>query len=422
LRARLVERPPAAGLSSRAIAGACIAIAAVGWNFANVGAVAEPIGAAYGVGLGVVGLMTTVLVLVHSICNIPAGHVSDRFGARRTALAGLFIIGATNALALITPDLELVLVARALMGIGSAAVFVASLDYIRASGGSQLAQGLLGGIGLGGTGLAVALVPLVEADAGWRAPFSTGLAAAVVGTAAFLATPRSASVTRPVHAHESGAEQLAIARDARLYRLGVLHMVSMGLAVVLGNWVITQLTRESGMSTGAAGLAGALILLLGVIGRPLGGWIARHRPAITRRAIQISFLGGGLGAALLAIGPSPPLAVVAAAIVGLSAGIPFGPVMHGAVVLRPEATAAAVGFVNMLGNAMALVGTPLLGLAFSLPAGGTIGFATAAAIWAGAALIVPPDSWLGIPARGRSDPDAALQHPPHAPSPARTRG
>jgi MFS family permease len=417
----LAERPPPPGVSSRAAAGASIAVAAVGWNFANVGAVAEPIGNAYGVGLGVVGLMTTALVLVHSICNIPAGQVSDRLRARRTVVAGLLVIGATNALALIAPSLELVLIARALMGIGSAAVFVASLDYIRASGGSQLAQGLLGGIGLGGTGLAVALVPLVEADAGWRAPFLTGLAAAALGMAAFLATPRSSGVRGPVHAHES-VERLAIARDARLYRLGVLHMVSMGLAVVLGNWVITQLTRDSGMSAGAAGLAGALILLLGVIGRPLGGWIARHRPALTRRAIQISFLGGGLGTALLATGPSPTLAAVAAAIIGLSAGVPFGPVMHGAVTLRPDASAAAVGFVNMLGNALALVGTPLLGLAFSLPEGGTIGFATAAAVWAGAALVVPPDSWLGIAARDRSEPDAALQQTPRAPSPARTRG
>jgi MFS family permease len=400
------------GANGRVTAGACVASAAVGWSFANVGAVAEPIGEAYGVGLGVVGLMTTALVLVHSVCNIPAGRVSDRFGARRAVVAGLVVIGATNALALIAPSTGIVMSARALMGIGSAAVFVASLDYVRASGGSQLAQGMLGGIGLGGAGMALALVPWVEGEVGWRAPFLTALAAAAIGLAAFLVTPRSATTGGPAHVHESEGDRLAMAHDARLYRLGVLHMASMGIAVVLGNWVVTLLMRDSGMSAEAAGLAGALILLVGVIGRPLGGWIARHRPARTRRAIQLGFLGGGLGAILLATGPSPALAALAAAIIGLSAGIPFGPVVHGAVTLRPDAPAAAVGFVNMLGNALALVGTPLLGLAFSLPSGGKAGFVLAGVLWVGAALIVPPESWLGLRVAGPPGVSDPLALPP----------
>jgi hypothetical protein len=133
-------------------------------------------------------------------------------------------------------------------------------------------------------------VPWFEGEVGWRAPFSTALIAAAVGVMAFLVTPR-------------------------LYRLGVLHMASMGLAVVLGNWIVTLLMRDSGMSAGAAGVVGALILLMGVVGRPLGGWIARHHPARTRQAIQLSFLVGALGTAVLATGPSPSLAVVAAAVV-----------------------------------------------------------------------------------------------------------
>jgi MFS family permease len=393
-----------------AVAGACIASAAVGWSFANVGAVAEPIGEEYGVGLGVVGLMTTALVLVHSLCNMPAGQVSDRFGARRTVLAGLCIMAATNALALVTPSLGLVMSARALMGVGSAAVFVASLDYIRASGGSQLAQGMLGGVGLGGAGLALALVPWVEGEVGWRAPFLTALIAAAVGAVVFLASPRAVTTGKPLHVHEPGSEPLAMAHDTRLYRLGVLHMASMGLAVVLGNWIVTLLMRDSSMSAGAAGVVGALILLLGVVGRPLGGWIARHRPARTRQAIQLSFLVGGLGTAVLATGPDPPLAVVGAAVVGLAAGIPFGPIVHGAAILRPDAPSAAVGFVNMLGNAFALVCTPLLGVAFSLPAGGTTGFAVAAVLWASAALLVPSASRLGV-SLGRAGPEDAVGAP-----------
>jgi MFS family permease len=187
-------------------------------------------------------------------------------------------------------------------------------------------------------------------------------------------------------------------------------MASMGLAVVLGNWIVTLLMRDSGMSAGAAGVVGALILLMGVVGRPLGGWIARHHPARARQAIQLSFLVGALGTAVLATGPSPSLAVVAAAVVGLAAGIPFGPIVHGAAMHRPDAPGASVGFVNMLGNAFALVGTPLLGVAFTLPAGGTAGFALAAVLWAGAALVVPSASLLGV-SLGRAEPDEAVGTP-----------
>jgi hypothetical protein len=50
--------------------------------------------------------------------------------------------------------------------------------------------------------------------------------------------------------------------------------------------------------------------------------------------------------------------------------------------------------VNTLGNAVEVVGTPLLGLAFSLPGDGRIGFAAAALLWAAPLLVLLP--------RGRS--------------------
>jgi len=50
---------------------------------------------------------------------------------------------------------------------------------------------------------------------------------------------------------------------------------------------------------------------------------------------------------------------------------------------------AAIGFVNMLAAVTILVGTPLLGVSFSLPGDGRLGFAVVAALWALTALCVP---------------------------------
>ena len=56
------------------------------WNVANVGAVAEPLANIYGVSLAAVGLLTTALFGTHLLSQLPAGVLSDRYGARAVAL------------------------------------------------------------------------------------------------------------------------------------------------------------------------------------------------------------------------------------------------------------------------------------------------------------------------------------------------
>src|SRR5205814_814002 len=73
-------------------------------------------------------------------------------------------------------------------------------------------------------------------------------------------------------------------RDRRLYRLAVLYGASLGLSLVVGNWVVELLQRNGGVAKGTAGAVGALTLLLGVVTRPLGGWILRERREVMRAA------------------------------------------------------------------------------------------------------------------------------------------
>ena len=68
--------------------------------------------------------------------------------------------------------------------------------------------------------------------------------------------------------------------------------------------------------------------------------------------------------------------------------MPFAPAFAGAQRIRPDAPAAAIGFVNMVAAVTILVGTPLLGLTFSLPGDGRIGFLIVAALCASTALVV----------------------------------
>jgi NNP family nitrate/nitrite transporter-like MFS transporter len=260
---------------TRVVVGACALGIATGWNVANTGAIAQSLAADYGVDLATIGLFTTALFLIHLVMQVPGGRAADHFGPRRTGLLGLVLIAAFNLIALIAPDPALAISMRLLMGIGTGLCFVAGAEYVRAQGGSAAAQGLYGGSGLAGGGLALAIVPQVEGWLDWRAPYWTAVAVAAAALMLLAAGP--ADTPRAVHVHE-GAPPPGIFRDTRLYRLGLMYAASFGLSVVAGNWIVTLLERNGGHSTGTAGAVAALALLLGTATRPLGGWLLRHHP------------------------------------------------------------------------------------------------------------------------------------------------
>ena len=324
--------------------------------------------------LAVVGLFTTALFVTHAALQVPAGRLCDRFGARLVGASGLAVTALGSAGALAWREAWFAIALRAVAGVGTALSFVAGSDYVRSTIGSAVAQGFYGAVSMLGGGLALALVPHSDS---WRTPFASAALVAGLGALVVLAAPREAS--RPPL-----APGVPLA-DRRLAPLAAMHAASFGLSVVLGNWVVTFLERNDGASSGTAGAIGALVLLLGMITRPLGGRLYGRTGVI-----RASFVAGGAATALLALAAPLPLALVASALAGLAAGIPFAPAFTGAARLRPDAPGAAVGVVNMTAAVTILVGTPLVGLSFSLPGEGTAGLLVVAALWAATALAVPP--------------------------------
>jgi nitrate/nitrite transporter NarK len=107
-------------------------------------------------------------------------------------------------------------------------------------------------------------------------------------------------------------------------------------------------------------LIGSLVLLLGIVIRPLGGVLRQH---IGMRALlTASFLANATGCFMLAAGwHSLPLAVVAVLLIGTGCGLPSAALFTRAASLFPGRAGAAMGLVNMLGILMILVGAPLVG-------------------------------------------------------------
>jgi MFS family permease len=375
----------------RAVGAGIIVGFAVGSNVANIGAVATSLANAYGVSLTVVGLYTTALFVTHTAIQIPAGQAIDRLGARRLAFAALFTITSGSGLATIASDPALALFARGLTGLGTGIGFIAGSEYVRAAGGSPFAQGMFGGFGVAGGGFALAVVPQLERAFGWRAPFLLSIALAAIALAALLASPLPAAAARALSATRATA--LQVIGDHRLYRIAAMHTAAFGISVVAGNWVVTLLERH-GYSTGLASALGALTLGVSVLSRPLGGWIMRHHLDRIRFASGASLAAGAVALGGLAAAGPVALAVVSAVTVGMAAGIPFAPAFAGAARTRPDAPGAAVGMINMCGSILIVAATPLVGLTFSLPGAGRLGFLALAVLWAAALLVLPSSRLL----------------------------
>lgn len=370
------------GIGGRATAGGIAIGAAAGWNLAALGPVATRESHAYGVGLITIGLFVTVQFVLHMAMQIPGGRAADRWGARRSTALGLAILVVGNAVALPAATPALGFLGRAIVGVGTGLSFVGGSDYIRAHGGSPTLQGVYGGASVLAPGIALALVPGFAAWTGFRAPYYSTIAVVVLCGLLLALAPDAPAGRR----HAGERLDWSFVRDPRLYRLAAIHSFSFGFSVIVGNWVVTLLERH-GQSKEAAAAVGSLTLLLGFFTRIAGGAMLRREHA--NRAVAASLALGGAAAIVLALPLTLPGYVAAATVLGLAAGVPFARAFTGAAAARPDAPGAAVGFVNAWAALTIVAATPLVGLTFSLPGDGRIGFVVLGAVAALASLATP---------------------------------
>ena len=140
--------------------------------------------------------------LVFAALVLAAGALGDRFGRRELLLIGLVVYGAANGAAALVDSSGALIACRAVMGLGAAIIFPATLSTIvhlfSERGARAKAIGLWGAT----TGIAVALGPIVggamlEAS-GWQAAFWLKVPIAALAFVLALAfVPTSSDPRRP---------------------------------------------------------------------------------------------------------------------------------------------------------------------------------------------------------------------------------
>src|SRR6202142_4182996 len=241
---------------------------------------------------------------------------------------------------------------------GTGVCFVGGARYIhQALAGPRLhvAQGFFGGSIQMGAGFVILAVPRLNLGGGWRVTFLVSAGMAVTAAIVWLiAAPSVAPIASP----PGRFSEMLLA--PQLWLLGLVQMATFGLSVVVGSWVVVILTKVMKVPATEAGLIGSLVLLLGIVSRPLGGILRRHlgiRPLIVGSLLMIAL--GCL--AFVSSTISLPMALAAVVLIGIGVGLPYAAMFSRAGALFPGRAGAAMGLVNMLGIIMILGGAPLVG-------------------------------------------------------------
>jgi NNP family nitrate/nitrite transporter-like MFS transporter len=324
---------------------------------------------------------------------VPVGALTDRFGARTLFL--LVAAGTIAALLVLTAVVDTsvagLMIGAGLLGVAGT-MFAVAVPFVSArfAGAHRgLALGVLGTGLCGGAIGGLATVRLVEAH-GIAAPFVA--AAVAVGVFAVLvvvtvrdAPPRGSSGREP-----GGA--LAAALRLPVTRRGTLwNAVTSALFVTFSSYLPVYLTNAYDLGLDRTGYAMAAFIVVAVLMRPVGGWladrVAPRRPLIA----SLTVLAGATAVQAL----SPPLALVVTVVLptlAVALGIASGAVLAQVAAVVPPLMIGRVSGVVTGVAGLAGFTSPLL-MAVSLDRYG--GYGPALAILAAVAAVAAANALTG---------------------------
>jgi MFS family permease len=341
-----------------AIVCGCIVAFAYAANYTNHAPLAPALMREFGFNQALAGFLTTGIFATHAAMQIPGGHLVDRLGAKRVLLCALAWVAVGNLGMAFAGAYWQLLLCKIFTGIGTGVCFVGGARYVHAAAAGprlNVAQGFFGGSVQMGAGFVILAVPRLYLLAGWRATFLISAGMAITAAIVWVtAAPNVSSGTAP----PGRLSEMLLA--PQLWLLGIVQMATFGLSVVVGSWVVVILTKVMKVPPTRAGLIGSLVLLLGIVSRPLGGILRRHlgiRPLIVGSLLMIAL--GCL--AFVSATISLSMALAAVVLIGMGVGLPYAAMFSRAGALFPGRAGAAMGLVNMLGIVMILGGAPLVG-------------------------------------------------------------
>lgn len=328
----------------------------------------------FGVGPGLLSLLPVVQLVVYAVLQIPTGLLADRWGPKRTLLAGTTAMAAGVVVFALAPTTSVALVARMLIGVGDAVAFLCvirlgALWFPRSR--YALIAALTGAVG--GLGQMASGAPFVYALslAGWTAAFLGAAAVSVLVAVLLLLVVRDRPHGQAPAVRDGTTSLLAgVAAVARIrgVRLGMAnHATMQSPFCMLGAlWGYPYLVQGHGLSPATAGL---VLTVLGVSALwlpPLVGLVVGRRPRFRGALAVIIAVLHSTGWILVVAWPggAPLILVIVvfgvfAASMVIAAPVSFDFARDG---VPPDRTGVASALVNVVGFGTAILTTLAGGL------------------------------------------------------------
>jgi NNP family nitrate/nitrite transporter-like MFS transporter len=327
-------------------------------------------------------LAVALPVVLGSLLRIPMGILADRYGGRRVfALLMAFAIFPAACIALVHSYAGL-LIGGFFLGVAgsSFAVGVSSTNKWFPPEKQGLALGLFG-LGTAGQSIAVFFGPRLAKVMPWEGVFWIFGLASLVWAGAFWLLAQDAAPGRVVPL----AHCLRVLAGERLsWALSAFYFVTFGGFVAMGVYLPTLLKNRFGLTADDAGLRTAGFVIVAVLLRPVGGWLA-DRIGGTRVLVAVFTLVAGL--ALLLISPSMPIFTVGALSVAGALGLGSGAVFRLVPEYFPTEVGTVTGLVGAIGGVGGFFPPIVLGILKQATGSYTIGFVLLSLFAVGALLL-----------------------------------
>lgn len=357
-----------------------------------------------GMVLGATGLATLVV-------SVPAGTLSDRFGARRITLAAGLLMALATAAQALAGNFPALLAARLAFGAGYGMVWTAGLCWLAGAmaGGPPALGGSVASAGVGGVAGPAVSGALVQ-SLGLAVPLlvtAVGFTLITAGLAVLRVPPGPAA---PYQAATRGHRAAPANRDL----IGAAAaVVTAGLSTGVCALLVPARLHAAGISPGQIGLAFAVAGILFAVGSALTAAAGRRAVNLPVTCAGMLVLAAALSLAVVGTTPRPLVAMLcvttAARSVLWTVSYPLAASAGGGTGLG-----ASVGLLNVIWAATAVLGPLGAGLAAG-HLGTPAAFGLTQAVCAAALAVTAGLTW-----RGRRPAQAAPGSSP-TPHPGRTR-
>jgi len=205
-----------------------------------------------GLQFATVGLLGSAFGLARFVTDLPAGLMTERQGPLVVLHAGIACLLGGTLLSAWAPSLALMLLARALVGVGSGLTIVVSILFVmrRGPAASRTRRGNVYEIGvIGGTGLSAWLGGQAAAQLGWRSGFV--VAAAAIAAAWGLTALRLGPALRELGAPAPARPAPSAARGGTPWgAVLAIYLATFTLAVSWAGGIGTLLPLYGGRALG----------------------------------------------------------------------------------------------------------------------------------------------------------------------------